>query len=148
MQADATIIVPEEVKRTKKQRTPAQLDALKKGRDSHVEKSRLRRENEIAQSRPSAPSTAIDIPFIQPRRQESEDSAELKALKRELKDYKTKNIVRDLVEVELKRVKEIKQLAKKKPVEGSKPPDREVVKPQPPPVVFMTRKYGMPINYD
>ena len=146
MQEDTAIIVPESVKRTKKERTPAQLEALKKGRDSHVEKARLRRESEMSQSRPSTPSTAIDIPVIQPRRYEEEDSVELKALKRELKEYKTKNIVRDLVEVELKRVKEIKQLAKKKSVETSKNTDHEVIKT--PPVVFMTRKYGMPINYD
>ena len=146
MQEDTAIIVPESVKRTKKERTPAQLDALKKGRDSHVEKARLRREKEISQSRPSTPSTAIDIPVTQPRRYEEEESVELKALKKELKQFKTKNLVRDLVEVEIKRIKEIKQLSKKKPEETLKHLDREVIKPQP--VVFMTGKYGMPINYD
>ena len=100
----------------------------------------------MSQSRPSTPSTAIDIPVTQPRRYEGEESVELKALKKELKQFKTKNLVRDLVEVEIKRIKEIKQLSKKKPVETLKHLDREVIKPQP--VVFMTRKYGMPINYD
>jgi len=134
------IVVPESVKRTKKERTPAQLQALAKGRDAHVEKSRLRREMGAVpvQSRPSTPEQAI--PEMLPRRRETNDFAELKSLKRELKVYQTKNLVRDLVADEVKRMKELKASMK----ESKKAKVAEVEKPvEKPSVIFQSRRYGM-----
>jgi len=140
----APIVVPESVKRTKKERTPAQLQALAKGRDAHVEKSRLRREMGAvpAQSRPSTPPSTPEqsIPEMLPRRRETNDFAELKNLKRELKVYQTKNLVRDLVADEVKRMKELKSSMK----ESKKAKVVEVEKPvEKPAVIFQSRRYGM-----
>jgi hypothetical protein len=134
------IVVPESVKRTKKERTPAQLQALAKGRDAHVEKSRLRREMGAVpvQARPSTPEQAI--PEMLPRRRETNDFSELKNLKRELKVYQTKNLVRDLVADEVKRMKELKASMK----ESKKAKVAEVEKPvEKPAVIFTSRRYGM-----
>ena len=132
------IVVPESVKRTKKERTPAQLQALAKGRDAHVEKSKLRREMEKVnvQARPPTPET---IPEMLPRRQETNDFAELKNLKKELKAYKTKTLVRDLVASEVKRMKELKY-SMKKTKEEHKPDVSTVEKPV---ITFSSRRYGM-----
>jgi hypothetical protein len=144
------IVVPENVKRTKKDRTPAQLQALAKGRDAHVEKSKLRRESEKqAQHAPQAPaSSPIDFPELPRRREETknfEELGELKKLKRELKEYKNKQLVRNMVEVELKRVKEIKNLVKKEASEKVAKKDEPPPPPAKPEVRFITRKYGAPI---
>jgi hypothetical protein len=141
----APIVVPESVKRTKKERTPAQLQALAKGRDAHVEKSRLRREMGAVpvQARPSTPEQATPeqaIPETLPRRRETNDFAELKSLKRELKVYQTKTLVRDLVAEEVKRMKELKASMK----ESKKAKVSEVEKPvEKPAVIFQSRRYGM-----
>jgi len=148
------IVVPENVKRTKKDRTPAQLQALAKGRDAHVEKSKLRREREKqAQHAPQAPPSTpayspVDFPELPRRREETknfEELGELKKLKRELKEYKNKQLVRNMVEVELKRVKEIKNLVKKEASEKVVKKDEPPPPPAKPEVRFITRKYGAPI---
>lgn len=132
------IVVPESVKRTKKERTPAQLQALAKGRDAHVEKSRLRREMEKVQVQ-ARPQTPPPTPEMLPRRQETNDFVELKNLKKELKAYKTQTLVRDLVADEVKRMKELKA-SMKKTKEEHKPAEKPAEKPV---VTFSSRRYGM-----
>ena len=143
------IVVPETVKRTKKDRTPAQLQALAKGRDVHVEKSKLRRESEKAQSQPQTPaSSPVDFPELPRRREETknfEELGELKKLKRELKEYQNKQLVRTMVEVELKRVKEMKNLVKKEASEKVAKKNEPPPPPAKPEVRFITRKYGAPM---
>ena len=146
------IVVPENVKRTKKDRTPAQLQALAKGRDAHVEKSKLRRESEKqAQQAPPTPAPAsspVDFPELPRRREETknfEELGELKKLKRELKEYQNKQLVRNMVEVELKRVKEMKNLVRKEASEKVAKKDEPPPPPEKPEVRFITRKYGAPM---
>jgi hypothetical protein len=75
-----------------------------------------------------------------PRRRETNDFSELKNLKRELKVYQTKNLVRDLVADEVKRMKELKASMK----ESKKAKVAEVEKPvEKPAVIFTSRRYGM-----
>lgn len=164
MQED-TIVVPQDVKRTKKDRTPAQLEALKKGRDAHVEKSKLRREREKTdpitpnstpnQTPSSSPySVTPNVPELPRRREETKnfqelstsiESVELKKLKRELKEYKNKQLVQTMVESELKRAKEMKNLMKKESSTKVAKKDEPQQPPAKPEVRFITRKYGAPM---
>jgi hypothetical protein len=142
--AQTPIVVPESVKRTKKERTPAQLQALAKGRDAHVEKSKLRREIEKngVQTMPyTPPSTPEVVPEMLPRRRETNDFVELKNLKRELKVYKTQTLVRDLVADEVKRMKELK--ASMKESKKTKVTDVEKTVVEKPVITFSSRRYGM-----
>jgi hypothetical protein len=134
------IVVPESAhKRTKKERTPAQLEALKKGRDAHSQKAKERREKETAQSRPSTP-----VQELPRRREETLDFVELKNLKKELKAYQTKNMVRDLVAEEVVKLKQLKDSLKKTKVKEVKEvKDVKMQKVEKPVITFTSRRYGM-----
>ena len=137
---EVPIVVPESAhKRTKKERTPAQLEALKKGRDSHVQKAKERREKESVQARPSTPVNELPR-----RREETIDFVELKNLKKELKAYQTKNMVRDLVAEEVAKIKQLKDSLKKSgPKEVKEVADVKSQKVEKPIITFTSRRYGM-----